>query len=313
MPNKIDITSGLFCDNIIVQTDEDFIGHTETFLTNYAAYLQSIGCSSSTILNVKEFNKHILLCLYNYFEGYRDNAFSCFSRAIERISFDKMVMTMPMGNYYRVRTPREKQTGLYRPDEMFHIAFQNRYRVKVQRYSYPGYPCLYLGSTVEVCCDEVDSREDNLNVAEFQLTSDNFHLLDMCFFENYDFQNLTEEQYSTFLQLWPLVKLCSFRYKNVEEMSFRPDYVIPQMLLEYIVVKSLKENMFKPENSRIVGIRYCSVRYLAERFRKRDFAEYMNYVLPVQEMSPTGFCRYLEAAFRNVGITSYADYKATKA
>jgi hypothetical protein len=57
----------------------------------------------------------------------------------------------------RVESPQEGVRGIeFDRKALFHISFQDRHIVNRQRYSIPGLPCLYLGSSLYVCWEELD-------------------------------------------------------------------------------------------------------------------------------------------------------------
>ncbi len=53
---------------------------------------------------------------------------------------------------YRVRRGTMQS---FSKSELFHIPFEERYKVRTQRYSIPGLPCLYLGGSIWVCWEEL--------------------------------------------------------------------------------------------------------------------------------------------------------------
>ena len=55
--------------------------------------------------------------------------------------------------WFRARLFDDKWEHTFR--DMFHIPLNRREIVKTQRYSAPGYPCLYLGNTVYSCWEEM--------------------------------------------------------------------------------------------------------------------------------------------------------------
>ena len=62
---------------------------------------------------------------------------------------------------------------------MFHIPFNKRGKVETQRYSAPGYPCLYLGSSVNACWEELGQpRFDDMMVSRF-VVKEAFPVLDL--------------------------------------------------------------------------------------------------------------------------------------
>lgn len=56
-------------------------------------------------------------------------------------------------SFFRART--HSGNGKFTYEDMFHIPFDKRGIVKTQRYSFPGYPCLYVGATTYACWEEL--------------------------------------------------------------------------------------------------------------------------------------------------------------
>lgn len=57
---------------------------------------------------------------------------------------------------------------------VFHFPFNMRSKMSTQRYSIPGFPCLYLGTSLELCCMELekDPKRDYLCAARYKLQTD---------------------------------------------------------------------------------------------------------------------------------------------
>ncbi|MGG2305084.1 hypothetical protein ACE4Z6_27055, partial [Salmonella enterica] len=90
----------------------------------------------------------------NYYDGRPFLAYQEFSKTMEtRVSkYSKMLNIRkysPNQNFYRIREKNDNQ--VYSSNEMFHIPFQLRGKVITQRYSIPGFPSLYLGTSLYVC------------------------------------------------------------------------------------------------------------------------------------------------------------------
>lgn len=56
-------------------------------------------------------------------------------------------------SFYRARVHSGTKKFTYK--DMFHIPFSKRGIVQTQRYSFPGYPCLYVGESVYACWEEM--------------------------------------------------------------------------------------------------------------------------------------------------------------
>ena len=60
----------------------------------------------------------------------------------------------PRENFYRIRIHKENFPIAI--DNFFHIPFEKRGLVKTQRFSIPGFPSLYLGSSIYLCWEELN-------------------------------------------------------------------------------------------------------------------------------------------------------------
>jgi len=85
--------------------------------------------------------------------------------------------------------------------------------------------------------------------------------------------------------LWPLIASCSIKTLHAEA-SFKTEYIIPQILLQWIT-KNITD---------FDGIRYFST-YIDDTSVNNPHW-ICNYVLPVQQISPKGYCKKLEQNFK---------------
>lgn len=163
-----------------------------------------------------------------------------------------------MGNVYKVERK-----------ELFHIPFDKRGVIKTQRYSTPGYPCLYLGESIYTCWEEMRrppmylcavSRFVNLTEATF---------LDLTIPSA---EKIADESY---LKLLPLIISCMIRVSN-DDHTYKPEYIVPQLLIEWI----LKQR----QDKRQLGVEVHGVMYTSTH-RDDDFHFPMkmaiNYAIPV--------------------------------
>ncbi len=148
----------------------------------------------------------------------------------------------------------------YSPLEMFHIPYPMRHKVKSQRFSIAGLPCLYLGSSSLLCWEEMSRpRTTELHISRYQLV-DAVCLFNLAYdvvqvLEIWANPNLPEEakrDWATrFLLVYPLLAACSIVVKEKEDRSFRSEYIIPQVLM--LAIREEKSGS-------IDGIRYLSMK-----------------------------------------------------
>ncbi|UAB71652.1 hypothetical protein INR79_07075 [Vibrio sp. SCSIO 43132] len=127
-------------------------------------------------------NELILKCIDEYLNGNSGKAYDTFERmmgykiikdAISHLSRElKQVCVKP--NYlYRVRVSESPLTAR---KDMFHIPFNMRHLVGAQRYSIAGLPCLYLGTSIYVCWQEMGKPNlDSLYISSYQLNAANYN------------------------------------------------------------------------------------------------------------------------------------------
>ncbi|MCF6319002.1 MAG: hypothetical protein L3J83_06950 [Proteobacteria bacterium] len=90
--------------------------------------------------------------------------------------------------------------------------------------------------------------------------------------------------------IWLLVFASSVRVRNRED-NFKPEYIIPQLLLQWV-----------RENDKIDGISYQTTHI---DFKKSlSEGESLNIVLPVKENKITGLCSKLKSKFTMTESTS---------
>lgn len=128
--------------------------------------------------------------------------------------------------------------------DMLHIPFYNRELVSTQRFSIPGVPCLYLGTTSYVCWLEMDKPQDNIfNISSFKLPKD-LKILNLAIDTNLIKNQIQLVNQSSgkkkdnntkllnlMIELMPLVYATSFSIKNTNR-KFKSEYIISQLIMQ---------------------------------------------------------------------------------
>jgi len=189
-------------------------------------------------------------------------------------------------NFYRIRL--HKENFPIEINSFFHIPFEKRGLVKTQRFSIPGFPSLYLGSSVYLCWEELNRP----NINEFQAvrlrTTNRLNIIDLA---PPKFDNVHPDDLYNYLMIWPLVMACSVKVRNYED-TFKPEYIIPQLLLQWV-----------REKEDIDGICYQTTHM---NFKKNSLVEgeFINIVLPVKDNKSRGLCDHLKSKFEMTFATS---------
>ena len=132
------------------------------------------------------------------------------------------------------------------PAEMSHIPFNKRDIIATQRFSVPGTPCLYMGTSsydiwkelgqpplgqFNVSAIRLKAKRDGVQINILNLVNDTFlinGLIDLA-------QNTSDSRDSIRLaallaKMWPLVCATSFRVKN-SRGNFRSEYIISHLIM----------------------------------------------------------------------------------
>lgn len=191
----------------------------------------------------------------------------------------------PNENFYRIRKIRDNYA--LPSNEFFHIPFNKRGQVKTQRYSIPGFPSLYLGTSLYVCWEELNRP----NINEFQAVRlKNLNSIRVLNLVPPLQKNISSKRLYQYLMLWPLI-LCTSVKVNNEDDTFKPEYIIPQLLLQWV---RNKDNLD--------GIKYQTTHI---DFQESNFkGEFINVVLPVKENKTNGLCENLKRKFEMTAATS---------
>jgi hypothetical protein len=201
-----------------------------------------------------------------------------------------------IGKLYRIRDTKGKTVP---KERLFHAPFNLRHKVGQHRYGIPGFPCLYLGGSLELCIEECGIQTATLpgvSVAEFVFRN-KVKILDFGFrpsalarvavgiaMHSLGANPPLEQFIINYTTCWPLIAASSIKVFHGGE-PFVYEYIIPQMILQWIM-----------SNDKCDGIRYFST-----RFTPYPDAVYItaNYVFPATHDSgpQTGYSQRLKDAF----------------
>jgi hypothetical protein len=263
-----------------------------------------------------------------YLEGFPSKAYEKFKETVELSDIANDLI-----NIRTVELP--KQTKLYRvkkeyysdkvpfvgqkngilpfisPLDLLHIPFEKRKAVPSNRFSIPGFPCVYLSNTLQTSWSECAlSATDSFHAICFAnhrpLYVADLVPISQAFGKKKISTEKTKKIYQTadihlvlkdYCFLYPLISACHTKIKYTEaylnEVKFKSEYIIPQLLLQW----------YREKEFIIDGIRYLSCT-AEERFPKTVFSKF-NYVIPVINCCEKGYCSSLVHNFSASPVYSY--------
>ncbi|MCR8636609.1 RES domain-containing protein [Paenibacillus radicis (ex Xue et al. 2023)] len=229
--------------------------------------------------------------LNKYYDGFPSEAYNLLKPAIDQLScyFDSFGLfnRSPGLRLYRIRKDKFPLTN---KKDLFHIPFEERTLVSTQRYSIPGFPCLYLGSSVYTCLEELRTVNNTQQVYISSFKNDRgMKFIDLGYPPRVatvaSYKKSDVDSYNALKALylcWPLVAACSVQVKD-DVRPFKPEYIVPQLLLQWV-----------RNSTHFNGIRYFTSRSSSY---DRSVHLYQNYVFPVKENKESGYCDNLVEHF----------------
>jgi hypothetical protein len=312
-PLKFDEKTGIYLEMLKALPNEAFYHYDKEMYLEKASL---IVFGLSDILSV-------------YLDGLPSKAFILFKELMEKVDLTNDLVyfrtKIIAGNsrFYRVKKEYNPdvliknghQTGInekYDVSELFHVPFNKRKSVGTNRFSIPGFPCLYLSESLVTSWSECieDAGEkfhaisySNLrplyiaDISPFEFTCEEKETYDG---KDYLYQqDLDPSIFLSYGHLFPLVLACHSKVEYVSayngEVKFKSEYIVPQLLLQW----------FKENGILVDGIRYLSCT-ANKKFGNNNLSPF-NYVLPVQQLNEMGHCNNLLHMFTKSPVYSCLD------
>ena len=231
----------------------------------------------------------ILECVAKYYEGFPQQANQIFVEKIAHIIdsnsqfYNKSVLGIRYFdtlNLYRIR--KKDQSRALKPTKgsIFHVPFHSRRKVLSTRYSIAGYPCLYLGTTIDLCRIESDMKHSDAGYAakykmirDFERNGIWIRVLDLAtkpadLTPKFKIKNVDKDTFvENYLKMYPIIAASSVKanYRG-PNYPFVPEYIFSQLIMQWLRTKQ--------NGSSISGIRYFTSRSKNPRIKG------YNYVFP---------------------------------
>ena len=306
------------CDIPIERTGEDLDVFMENLYSEYIAELSKLpptkSFNTSKITKIESFAKQITKTIDFYLDGYVHQAYIEFAKGMEEFSKEVNIKNL-LYNIDSIRIPNElfrmrssKTEVLSSKEDMFHIPFEIRGIIKTQRFSIPGFPCLYLGSSAQVCWEEIESPDyESTYTSVFHLKNDELKLLNLSISPKELADNLKkffelsgDYKFDDYLMTWILISACLIRVKNKSDV-FKPEYIISQFLLEWVKQSKSSE--------------YWGICYLSSKINRQtieNYKLYKNYAIPVRQRKDSGHCSLLGETFQISDPVAWETFQSLK-
>lgn len=233
-------------------------------------------------------SKKIITTVTLYYEGQVQKAITLFNDAMNSLFFVDIKSILQIEentSFYRTRKSEERY---FKNSDLFHIPFENRNIVSTARYSIPGFPALYLADSTYACWEEYGKyRLRDLNFSRFE-NQKPLKVINIQLFNDFlsNIENVDSAEKINLLQnyiiTFPLILACTCKVTN-NSGHFKPEYIIPQLLLQFVTA-----------NTTIDGIKFPSTKI---NYNSLNNVKSYNYVFPVKENKPKGYCNKLKEMF----------------
>lgn len=272
--------------------------------------------------SIKQVCGRLLKAVESYLNGFPSKAYGYFEKAMWILMrnplevYEKSIFDIENqdDNLKLFRVTKVTDNKIYSRERMFHTLFNLRNRVLTSRYSIAGYPSLYLGTSLRLCCEEIhlNPHQDFALASVFKIervpeySNTEIRIIELGvkpqdFFYEQD-NNGNKRNIERFLLrqksirgsylLWyPLIAACSYIRVNKQD-PFAAEYIIPQLLMQWVRCEMGEK---RTEYDQLIGIRYFSC--ASEKASEMGF----DYVFPtsgIPKSSNLPYCAVLSKAFK---------------
>lgn len=206
--------------------------------------MPQLGEDGKRILKVSNnLREELIKVLRIYHDGFPADAYFEFQEMLDELtqevsfpSIDGDSFQEQMSCLFRIRELSDSSD--YLPRDTFHVPTTKREVISSSRYSIAGYPSLYLTDSLELANREVGlpalaiaSRFRMLDphkILDFGIRPDDFD------FSGQSSHKLSQEFIFSYLCWYPLLAACSFIRANSPHQQFHDEYIIPQLLMQWL-------------------------------------------------------------------------------
>lgn len=231
-----------------------------------------------------------------YSDGRNYEAFDKFVTLMgrDKILWGCLNRTIESGKHSLYRIRKIEPSSKITREDLFHIPLNNRGKVASQRYSSTGYPCLYLGYSINACWEELGRPALNSFMVVSVAQQFAIKLIDLSIPNGISELNSQMEIWK-FIMSYPLIAACNVKV-NTPENTYKEEYIIPQMLTSYIIDQNARKREKHISWEDIIAIKYSSSHYNTQFGWERKY--FTNLAIPVIDVASTyKFCPELSALY----------------
>lgn len=276
-------------------SEKDLREHLRTILNEYKKLLVELDEDArpndwdSIVSSVNSSVQTINEIIRYYYDGQHSRAYMML-KGLMLNKIPKIAVSVPKGHkYYRMRVLDSKKELSH--TELFHIPFDKRGKVKTQRYSMPGLPCLYISDSAYGCWEEMGRPNLNQCFVSQLESQERLYLVDLTcpLLEDWLDANSGKQRLHEVLPRIPVILASMVKVKNESDV-FKPEYIIPQLIMEMVVNRNNKEHGLQT-----IGIYYTSVHNHDDlHFDPVDMRNKMNNIaIPPQSTLRGKYCKKL--------------------
>lgn len=281
--------------------DKEFRFHFYNKLDSYYDLVvdnkTTLGFDDNKVKELKDIVKKIKDILRNEYNGLHSTAFASLNNLLgiddehdvaSRLII-KRIPALSNKSFYRMRKMENRKNVPYK--EMFHIPFDKRGIISTQRYSFPGYPCLYLGESIYACWEELGRPLMGESMVSRYVCESELRLVDLRTPRYKDWKDNIEK----YVLFFPIIMACSFKVKS-ENDTFKPEYIIPQLIMEIII----KYNRKAKDDTYVHGVYYSSVNKNEDFKFGRDklYNIAVPVIIPLPKERNRKYCEVLSGIFK---------------
>ena len=279
----------------------DFVDDLNDLFSRFIEIVKiSNSLNQESLSFIEELCNTIIEIIQYYYEGRRWLAFEKFTIVMNGKEesdglFDRLGKIIIMKDDYLYRGRPKENDKVYDRLDMLHIPLDKRGLVKTQRFSCPGFPCLYLGNSIYCCWEELKRKPlESLMFSAFRARRQ-FSLFDL---RIPDLENYQVDKIDQTLKRVPLILACSIAVKCPDDV-FKPEYINPQFITDTIILRNkaiLKDESIINSDNNIWGVIYSSTQ-IHEGFTN-DTKLLQNIMLPIVGInSKKNYCQNLASLF----------------